>query len=326
MASIMREEEEIKRAISDQLTFIANSCDLFDKGCRAEAIRISAAINILLESRKKESKGLLRRQDYPFKILSTVPDSTDMNIDRLIVSIKENFHEAEKDFEKFKSTMKINEKFMLTFILELKAWYLFTFDCHGTEISCPLKELKKHTIFKNDKNGNLTIMNWINSCSDKYHNISDEGKIGIIKNLNFLLYQNKCIYLPDEYSPMLMYIIGSKVHRPSDWFDKKYIGIDQWYDETIFITTDESKERYILTRKLLIESARDKDGGGHFDKQLSNDGYYNSKKMRELPMIIDGEPMTIEHSNLIMLRQLGYEILNSPSIAQYLNKVNAKKT
>lgn len=43
-------------------------------------------------------------------------------------------------------------------------------------------------------------------------------------------------------------------------------------------------------------------------------------------MIIDGEPMAIEHGNLIMLRQLGYEILNSPSIPYYIKNVNKKNT
>lgn len=57
------------QAIKDQMTFIKNSCDLFDRGCNIEAIRIVNALNILLNP----NDGLLDRISFQGLIFSTIP-------------------------------------------------------------------------------------------------------------------------------------------------------------------------------------------------------------------------------------------------------------
>ena len=52
--------DEIKDAIRNQVTFLSNSCFLYDKGCHEEAIRIANSLNVLLESRSRGSKGIAK--------------------------------------------------------------------------------------------------------------------------------------------------------------------------------------------------------------------------------------------------------------------------
>ncbi len=81
---------KLKHAIKDQLIYIKSSCDLFGAGCKAEAIRIAAALNVLLEDRSS-SKGILRRiEEYTFLLLSTVPKVEKIDSNMLLWQRREN--------------------------------------------------------------------------------------------------------------------------------------------------------------------------------------------------------------------------------------------
>ncbi len=85
--------------------------------------------------------------------------------------------------------------------------------------------------------------------------------------------------------------------------------IDWWENEPVY----DHKESGIISRKKLVLMAADKDGGAHVDDTL--DPEYES--------IVRGEPWQakspIENGHLASLRQIGYEILNTPEILSVYN-------
>lgn len=309
---LKRNESELKNAIRDQLLYITNSCFLYDKGCFAEAIRIAGALNILLEQRRG-SDGLLRVIDFNFKLLSTVPNTQRISTDKLIVT-------RCKDLSKIKSESDSNKLF-LTFIEDLNDWHLQAFDYKGNKISCLIKELpsnlEKLGLLSN--NQKILIQNYILTYEDV--DINNQKKEVIINHLDALLGYRRN-YATGFYFPM----IAKKnfyEHVPKlDTTDyKKYLNITDWLNETIFVISDETYQNHILTREELIISARDQDGGGHFDIKLKIANYYQSKYGQTLG-ILDGEEITTKNFHLIMLRQLGFEILNSPSVSNYISNKN----
>lgn len=85
------------------------------------------------------------------------------------------------------------------------------------------------------------------------------------------------------------------------------------------MTSYSSIKRHSLTKERLIKIARDKDGGAHLDKELNKvDGYILSKKGITLAKYKDGSKYTTENSHLCMLRQLGYEVLHSPDLFEFI--------
>lgn len=306
-----RSEVEIKNAIRDQLIYIQNSCDLFDGGCQAEAIRIAASINILLENRKRSS-GILIKIDRDFKLLSTVPDVESVDLDKLITLQKQNITEAKEEIKKLKENIKKYNQLLLIYILDSKEWYLFAFDSNKKELFCPIAALAEQL---NIKNLNLMVDKWINVYTNDNHSLNDYGKKIAITHLSKLL-GHENTYVSSLYFPMIRNLQG-RDQPILDSFKKKYINIVKWLDEIIFCIMDEEHKSHILRRKELIHSARDQDGGGHFDLKLKVISYYKSK-MGEKIGEQNGKDITTKNFHLIMLRQLGYEILNSPSINEYI--------
>ena len=110
-----RSEKEIKNAIRDQLTYIKNSCDLYDEGCTAEAIRISTALSILLDNRKS-SKGILQRVEVNLTLLSTIQEARKADPNRLITKKKTSIAEAKKDIRELRASVKSDNSFLLFYI------------------------------------------------------------------------------------------------------------------------------------------------------------------------------------------------------------------
>ena len=96
----------------------------------------------------------------------------------------------------------------------------------------------------------------------------------------------------------------------------------QWLNEIIFcLRNTSSTKKHILTRKMLLETARDKDGGAHVDKKLNDvPEYVLSKIGVELGDFGNGKKSTTKNYHFLMLRQLAYEILNSPDIPHFLEE------
>ena len=308
-----RNEYEIKQAIKDQLIYIKNSCDLYDAGCKAEAIRIATAINTLVINRKKaDSRGILRKINYPFKLLSTVPEAKTIDQDKLVVLKKQTLEEACKLFELRKNQARQNIIFFLIYILNESRWYIFAYDNSGNEISCPLPELPEQLGIKVKK---IAINKWVEIYSNKNHDINDIGKRIIYNHLSHLLNYN-INYVGGLYLPMITNVQNKDVPLLSNSLIK-YIDLDQWENEIIFCLSDKDRGEHILTREKLIKSARDQDGGAHYDIKLDVISYYKSK-YGEVLYRRNGADVTTGNFHLIMLRQLGYEILNSPSIMDYI--------
>jgi hypothetical protein len=306
-----RDEGEIKNAISDQLLYITNSCFLYDKGCFAEAIRISGALNVLLENRQK-SDGLLRGINFDFNLLSTVPDVGSIPIEKVVAT-------RCKDLTKIKSESDSN-KYFLTFIEDLNDWHIQAFDHKGNKISCLVGDLQNRLRELDLLANNQQIL--VPGCIRAYNEEDDfknQRKEFIINHLDALLgYRSN--YATGLYFPMIdKKTILEHIPKLDTAIYKKYLNIVDWLNEIIFAIPDEKRHNHTLTREQLIKSARDQDGGGHFDIKLDVASYYQSKYGQTLGKL-DGEKITTKNFHLIMLRQLGYEILNSPSIRNYIQQ------
>ncbi|KTD33243.1 hypothetical protein Lnau_2891 [Legionella nautarum] len=308
------EATEIKNGIRDQLTYIKNSCKLFDSGYKEEAIRIGGAINVLLENRpRSNSQGLLRRITSPIQLLSSISSKQNINTERLLVLKNKNISEVKHKIELLKEDIKLKKQFLLSFILDSNEWYFFAFDNEHNEISCLLSNLINHLNLK--RGGKLLIGNWVNLYTNDDKTIQPIGKRIVIQHLNALL-NHDAEYITGLYFPMIDSIFDPKAPILSN-SETRFVDISCWLDEIIFSIMDDTREYHLLTRKELIDSARDQDGGGHYDLQLDIMGYYKSKYGEKI-MEENGKDITTANFHLIMLRQLGYEILNSPSINEAL--------
>lgn len=149
MSNNSRHPEEYKNAIKDQLTFIKNSCFLFDTGCKSEGLRIAGALSILLEERatgkkkRKTGKGLLRSiPDTNFKILSVVPDVVEVDLNKLILSRLENQSELDDEINRHREQVRSNNRILLIYVVENATSHLFAIDGNGEEVSCSIAEIK----------------------------------------------------------------------------------------------------------------------------------------------------------------------------------------
>jgi hypothetical protein len=100
-----------------------------------------------------------------------------------------------------------------------------------------------------------------------------------------------------------------------------FIPYQDWWDKEILF------RRIIgfgITRRDLVRSAANKDGGAHVDRELDpqyervSGGFWNitfchTDETTNLP-IGDPEAVVVRYTHLAALRQLGYEVLNSPEL------------
>jgi hypothetical protein len=242
-----------------------------------------------------------------------VPDVEEVDANRLVVSSVKIDSQLNSEIDKHKKIIKDNHKFLLVYVDETKNWYLYGFTQSGREIQSLVTELN---ISLGKPNQRIPIDYWIANFCDNSNNIMETGKKIIIRILSVLFgYENR--YVSGLYFPMVRTNFGEDSPTLTHTVEK-YLTLDAWLNEIIYSISDTDHENYTLTRKNLIESARDQDGGSHFDITLRIMGYYKSKYGEKLAEI-DGKDITTKNYHLIMLRQLGYEILNSP-ILEILNK------
>lgn len=313
-----RNKTDIKNAIQDQLLYIKNSCELFDKGCRAESIRIAVAISVLLEKRLRGAKGLLRLQDYEFKLLSTIPYVREVELHRLSTSKAQSINGIDKLIRNFKDNIENKNRFFLIYIEDIPNWFIYALDFQGNEIKCLINKLtvnlsdetKKVLRLSERSSLSLQLPRLINSYTEQGRIDDENGKRIIIEQLNwFLGYDND--YVSGLFFPMINGIYCNESSPIlSDSKEKKSLNIDDWLKEIIFGVTDDHHKLHSLTRKKLIDSARDQDGGGHYDIKLKVMSYVKSKG-GELLAELNGKDITTKDFHLVMLRQLGYEVLNS---------------
>lgn len=295
---------EIRNAIRDQITFIKNSSHSYDNGCLAESIRIASALNVLLEERRNGSVGLLRSITNSIKIFSSVPDTIIADPNRVITSSVIQTSQVE---DSVKSFAPLNNKFLLIYSQEDKSWYVHGHTKNMIEITCAIGDLGHKLGLKMMPR----VQFWIKKYSNNNSDINDIGKRIILQHLSILFgYEDK--FASGLYFPMIKTHFGKNM--PTLSYDiEKYLDQNTWLDEVIYAISDSDRQNHTLTRRELINSARDQDGGGHFDTRLDIMGYYKSK-YGEVIGQQNGNDISTKNFHLIMLRQLGYEILKSPTI------------
>jgi hypothetical protein len=92
------------------------------------------------------------------------------------------------------------------------------------------------------------------------------------------------------------------------------VSVQKWWEQIVWVLDRSTK----LTRKSIVLTAANKDGGAHVDsaltkeyRLLSSDGAAGSYVGKVGGIEFQGE---IQDAHLISLRQLGYELLNSPDL------------
>lgn len=91
--------------------------------------------------------------------------------------------------------------------------------------------------------------------------------------------------------------------------DRKWISFTRWWDEEVFKSGDDS---FTLTRKNLVFSMRDQDGGAHVDEHLTDPAYLLFKTKNDIRLTKnDDEP--IPNAHLATMRQIGFELQSSIS-------------
>lgn len=91
--------------------------------------------------------------------------------------------------------------------------------------------------------------------------------------------------------------------KVNDWLKQKVVSLDL-----------EDRTYYPITRTDLISIARDKDGGSHLDRSISDQAYNLLRDGIDIATSQTGETINTRNLHLASLRQLGYEILNSKSL------------
>lgn len=91
------------------------------------------------------------------------------------------------------------------------------------------------------------------------------------------------------------------------------VSVDEWWNQVVFVAGTDCR----LTRRDIVLNAADKDGGAHVDRSLTPE--YERAVAGLWTMFIGGEghstKIEITDSHFMALRQMAYELLNSPDLA-----------
>jgi len=110
------------------------------------------------------------------------------------------------------------------------------------------------------------------------------------------------LVLPSGGVPKVSIALGDAPH-------KEMLSRDEWWDQVISVDA-----RGSIRRKNVALCAADRDGGAHVDPRLTTeyktlqDGFWK---------IVTRDPYTevsVPDSHFVVLRQMGYEVLNSPDL------------
>jgi hypothetical protein len=87
--------------------------------------------------------------------------------------------------------------------------------------------------------------------------------------------------------------------------------VERWWEQTVFVLDHDTW----VSRKEVVLTAADKDGGAHVDESLTPT-YERLVKGGDLGFFVDthGTEMPIGNHHYVALRQMGYELLNSPEL------------
>jgi len=120
------------------------------------------------------------------------------------------------------------------------------------------------------------------------------------------------LILPVPGSPRVSVLLGEALH-------KQFVLPDQWWDQVIYVGGSPFRggvpgPQLRIRRKDVVLCAADRDGGAHVDPRLTTEyqalveGLWRGTK---------GPPQSevnVPDDQFVLLRQMGYEILNSPDL------------
>jgi hypothetical protein len=92
----------------------------------------------------------------------------------------------------------------------------------------------------------------------------------------------------------------------------RFVTFDQWWNQVVFVNSSVS-----ITRRHIVLGAANKDGGAHVDMKLSEEyAALMALAMTKLPPPLQGlvPPVSPVNVELVSLRQMGHELLNSPQL------------
>lgn len=100
------------------------------------------------------------------------------------------------------------------------------------------------------------------------------------------------------------------------WENKDLMLFDNWYNQIIFSDVDDG-----ISRKKLILSIAEQDGGNHFDIKINNQ-YHKFKQKDSLKLNVNGQVITFENNPaFVSLRQIAREVIESIMIDKELAKL-----
>ena len=105
---------------------------------------------------------------------------------------------------------------------------------------------------------------------------------------------------------------------------RKFLSASRWWNQTVFVVPPGNLQ---ITRRSLALAAADKDGGAHVDSELAPDYQSVIDSLRFNASVVTPtgtELVSLENSHLVALRQMGYELLNSPELTEMAESRNER--
>lgn len=101
---------------------------------------------------------------------------------------------------------------------------------------------------------------------------------------------------------------GGPRARLGDGGQTEEMPFDEWWNQVLYIP----RRGVRINRRNLVLTAANKDGGAHVDSSLTPEYEALLGMWMRHPSEAGGAPVALDDIHLIGLRQLGYEVLNSP--------------
>lgn len=164
------------------------------------------------------------------------------------------------------------------------------------------KRLALHTrILVHDTSSSKSLLSQLN-VKDKMDFLDTSGNITkkeSVATCNFVLLQYELFSGQSEILPCL-----------ENHVEKQNLPFNDWWEKTIYY--DPNTNNY-LTRKLLILTVANKDGGAHIDSHIDNKTYVDLTKNNAFgwKATINGNAINTSKALYAMVRQVAFEVISS---------------
>jgi len=105
---------------------------------------------------------------------------------------------------------------------------------------------------------------------------------------------------------------------------KEFVSFSRWWNQTVFVVPPGNLE---VSRKSLALAAADKDGGAHVDNELAPEYQNVIDALRFDASVVTNRgkvEVPLRNFHLVVLRQMGFEVLNSPDLTELAESRNGK--